>query len=125
MPRMSKLWHKKFILLLTILSLSMVGVSPACEFISKKSDLIEICTAFGIQLVDRSQDSDIPSGKTKKLGDECPYCFSAKIGKTLISPYYNVESDLAKRESTYSKTIKLTKTSLRSYYEATGPPSTL
>ena len=77
------------------LAFILVGVSPACEFISGNNGFIEICTADGsvkqIAVSDKynpSSDSK-PASEHKTAKKDCGFCFAnTHISKNLLS--YNV-----------------------------------
>lgn len=75
--------------ILLILAFLTSGISPACQFISGATSIIEICAADGtlktIELpADQSPLPQEPSNKHKtNFGTDCAFCYSASNLKTL------------------------------------------
>ena len=76
---------RKTIQILSILAFILVGISPACAFISGESSFMEICTSNGIERI-AVNDSFDPSAPTPDQNHaekpDCAFCFTQTHQKT-------------------------------------------
>ena len=74
-----------YINILATLAFILVGISPACAFISGESAFMEICTANGIERVAVNEDMD-PSAPDQDQDHaqkpDCGFCFTQTHQKT-------------------------------------------
>ena len=70
-----------FVNVLLIMGLITAGVSPACKFISGKADLIEICTAEGLQKIAAAGHTSAPVKPVHQMADTCAFCLAAQTHK--------------------------------------------
>lgn len=120
---MKHLRRQNLILVLVILGLVTSGISPACKFISGQSDLIEICTSFGIEKIPAPPNDTTPQDSEHKLAAQCAFCLSAQLHKTIIAD--TGASDFAETpHNRISPNVKTIQAGLEAgFYEATGPPA--
>ncbi len=82
-----------FIHILVLAALVLAGISPACEFISGKADLFEICGADGSSkqaeidpdlalFLAAGQEQSPADEHHDKPGDDCAFCFAQTHLKT-------------------------------------------
>ena len=81
---------KHFVHILVAVALVLSTVSPACKFISGKSQFMEICSDYGIKVIpvpDGYEAPQVPAKENhKEKSNGCDFCFAqAHFGK-LISP---------------------------------------
>ncbi len=74
-----------FMYFIIVFALLTANISPACKFISgKQNDFIEICTAFGTELISISEENESTQPKNK-LTKQCLFCFFAQTHKVVIN----------------------------------------
>ena len=125
---MKKRFH--FIHALIIIAIVMVGISPACAFISGKSSVIQICAADGsLQNVEVDEAFDpfaepIPvSTDHLEALDKCPFCFASSHQKYGEAQSLLVSFDALPRYLIVSGGTAIPLGSSLSYYHPRGPPS--
>lgn len=110
-----------YLQILLIAALVLAGASPACKFISGKTNLIEICTAQGLKTV-AAGDAQTPAPQKHNKTDQCAFCFAQAHAKsfgavapvvvagTYFEPYFGFFDDAPLVRQTYS------------HFSARGPP---
>lgn len=68
---------KNYLHILVILSFILMGISPACKFISGQVQEIEICTYEGIKTVKiAAHGEEMPADDHHKKSEDCGFCFA-------------------------------------------------
>lgn len=103
----------RFFHVLVLVALVLSGASPACEFISGKKRLIEICAADGTLktvAVDAGQTPDEKTHEAKhKSSQDCAFCFSQAHSKSLKSSSFivNAKKTFIIPEAGFYSTLKI------------------
>ena len=79
--------RQKYLICTLILALFTMGISPACHFVSGNNNIIEICTAFGVERIALPNESFPHSDSHSDIEAPCVFCFAAADGKVLSSSF--------------------------------------
>ena len=118
---MRKLIHNNCISFILIFGLISAWLPPACSFISGHSNLIEICTAYGLEKVSVPQKNEAPDNKPNASYEDCLFCLYSYADKIALS---NIKAPFQREPNVYSFTVTYNAKNSKhaSLYEATGPP---
>jgi hypothetical protein len=107
-----------FILIFGLIS---AWLSPACSFISSHSNLIEVCTVYGLEKVFVPQKNETPDNKPNSSSEDCLFCLYSYADKIAFS---NIKGPFQRKSNVYSLTVNYTSknSTHASLYDATGPP---
>ena len=117
---------KCFVQFFVVLALFSAGISPACQFRSGESNLIEICTPFGVKQIAFSFDGRAPAPppneKHNKAAEQCAFCVSAQVNKVAVDT--RVALDLALYDSARIFTVfdDYWRSQITQSFDARGPP---
>lgn len=115
---------KTFISLLIITAFISAGISPACAFMSGKTNLIEICNEAGeIETIAINEDGQkVPQQNHAHQDQDCAFCFSAANAKTFVKAQsipVVLSAGYLRKSSGSAIPVTL---SLKAF-ESTGPPT--
>jgi len=119
---------------LVMVSLVTMGISPACAFVSGKTDIIEICAADGsmktvavaqedggaVEPLPASEDHKSPHKK-----QECGFCFASSALKYQKASVVAVIPPVLTGMLVMGSGSMIQRSANQSVFEATGPPAVL
>lgn len=114
-----------FVHFFLILAFFTAGISPACKFISgQQTNLIEICTTYGIKKIPTSDGDSLPSKGDHKGAEQCMFCISAHVNKVIADSAieYNFTPDVTKTNFVVFK-HRVLPSQAGTSFEARAPPT--
>jgi len=122
--------RKFYIHALVILAIVMVGISPACAFISGNSSFIQICAADGsVQSIEVDAALDPFAEKAPISTDhldameKCPFCFASSHQKYGEAQSSSISFHVNSRYLIVSNGNAIPLGSTRVSYQPRGPPT--
>lgn len=118
---------KAFVHIVVVFAIFMMGISPACKFISGEAYAMEICKADGTVVVMVMNEDGTLTEKEKPgqhLETDCAFCFSNSHLKTLSAVHFKPPHPaLSGQKGLLIESAVIASQSGLYLYAARGPPT--